>query len=1730
MKKRILSLFLAVLLLVGLLPTSALAASSLEDAMREVSIYARNDDLNWLTMNGSVRTQHYTYYRYTSVLDGSTTEVPAYCVDPNLYGVPALVPEGTAIHYTCSETVSDPKVCGIVSNGYPHVDLRTLGVNSVEEAYYSTKTALWCYILRGSWSINRLGINPALTGADKEAAQRVLKATQDIYYRGMLWNVMISPRLTAQPDRASAYPVTIDGESYYQQIFTVTTETWAIGQKAAVTLAGSVPAGAKIVDLQNRETATVALTTAGEIGFQGKIKVLYPAASIEGKTGNVQLNLSATVVQYAIFYAVCAEKDRYGNVQNYMLDTDPHIPIVGSAVSNFSAAAVSDVPVEETALKIVKVEEGTNAPLEGAIFRVTNPDGTVLGSFSTGSDGTVTIPLDIVGHYTVEEVTAPKWRTLSAQPTQHVTVLHGKTAVVTYENAPYGNLRVEKISDTGEALSGVTVQVKDIASGTTYTKKTGAGGVALFDELRPASYEVREVTGIEGWEADTETVQTVQVTAGSTVTVTMTNKAQAGLRILKYSRTDRQYLSDVSFEVYRDGVSLGIFKTDAQGEIFLPNCASGTYLCIERNVSGHVLDTTPQQVELKAGDGIKTLVFYNDRLPGIHLIKVDSADPSKTIPNARFRIEAVDGSYGPKEFVTSDAGVIDLSDLPVGAYKVTELECAGYVIDNAERIIQLDGGEQAQFIFTNSVLPSLCLKKLSADGTPLAGVSFRLSKIEDGSYYLDRTTNTAGEILWEGLTPGVWSLREIATVNDHILDLQEYHIELFAGKMSTKVLQNQRRPNMTVWKHDTDTGEPIPNTVFLVRAADGHSIDEIKTDSEGKAELRNLLPGVYEITEKSVPSPWLLDAPSQLVTLYPNRDHTVYFENHKAPTITIEKRNSVTHDPLEYAKFRVFYAEGSSSDGAYRDLGYFWTDREGKIELSRAEHGIADGWFKVVEEEAPTGFAIREGEDTQQTFVQSGKSYTFRFENVPLSALVVWKYDSVTGEAVSNAVFQVKYLSGTSGTGGTVIGTYKTSANGSFTVTGLREGTYIIEEVSSDSNHVIDTAPQTAYISGKQQDVVQLYFGNSPKGALMVKKIDSVTHEPLSDVEFMVTTADGTVVGNANGKFVTDSAGSFTVSNITPGMTLVVKETRAKAGYLLDDAPQTATIKAGQTVTLEFRNQPQGSLIINKLSSANHAPLEGVRFKIVFADGSYVDNSALSNKGIYYTDKNGQIILNVTGTVIVTEEASIEGYTIDPNTRTQTVEARTNDTQTLIFFNDPVGGVEIIKVNAAKPSERIPNTTFEIRRAGDDALVDTVTTDRNGRVYAPLASGSYYAAETDCPSRFKLDSTPHYFTVEDGKTSKLTVTNQPLSGILIHKIDSTTGKGISGVSFLLYGSSHHPIGEYTSDQRGYVYIDDLTAGGRYYLRELENEGYIADTELKTVYVHSGEVTELTWKNTPICGQIQIVKKSADYNPTNGLPAGSLLEGAVFEVYDKAGNVVDTIRTDRNGRATSKLLPLSRYTIREVRSPAFYSANPTAMTAYLEHEGQIVTFEVTNASVDTGVSIKKTGPSEVMPNQPIRYTFSQIGNNSNVALDSFYWRDTLPAQVTVNRLVTGTYNQAQNYKIVYKVNGAGAYRTLADNLSTAKSYVLDMRPAVLGLAVNERVSEIMFVFGTVPAGFAQVETPALYGTVCGGLSNGTNLVNSADVGGLYNGQWVQAVSRWLTTVYAKTTMTLPKTGY
>ena len=79
--KKLLSLFLVLVTLLGILPTAAFAADSEEEALGEINIYNGNYELGYLSINGAVQKQKYTYYNYQRA-DGTTQEIPAYCVNP----------------------------------------------------------------------------------------------------------------------------------------------------------------------------------------------------------------------------------------------------------------------------------------------------------------------------------------------------------------------------------------------------------------------------------------------------------------------------------------------------------------------------------------------------------------------------------------------------------------------------------------------------------------------------------------------------------------------------------------------------------------------------------------------------------------------------------------------------------------------------------------------------------------------------------------------------------------------------------------------------------------------------------------------------------------------------------------------------------------------------------------------------------------------------------------------------------------------------------------------------------------------------------------------------------------------------------------------------------------------------------------------------------------------------------------------------------------------------------------------------------------------------------------------------------------------------------------------------------------------------------------------------------------------------------------------------------------
>ena len=796
--------------------------------------------------------------------------------------------------------------------------------------------------------------------------------------------------------------------------------------------------------------------------------------------------------------------------------------------------------------------------------------------------------------------------------------------------------------------------------------------------------------------------------------------------------------------------------------------------------------------------------------------------------------------------VTSGGGYIEVHDVTEGLWSFVEQEApAGYALDPTPHSVYVsvtDGDKQYTVTVGDEELPGIKVIKTSAvDGSPVENAVYSIEGVTC-AFSTSVSTGPDGSALVEDLPAGVYIVREESVPEPFVRTASEQTIALRPGKISEARFEDYTRPGLEIVKRNIADRSPIEGVTYQVRQIDGDFLDTVETDSSGKAFLE-VDPGSYEISEVNVPSNVIISEIPQTIFLEPGVTRTVRFFNAVKPSLTVIKRNSITKDPLENAKFHIYYASDNTETGEINDLGTYYTDSSGRIVLTNVNRG----WYKVVEEESPTGFSIQD-DGVYEFYLEAGVSRELVVDNTPLSALVVYKYDSATKLPLEGARFELRYLSGeTSGTEGTVIGEYVTSKNGSFTVTGLKEGTYICQELES-------------------------------------------------------------------------------------------------------------------------------------------------------------------------------------------------------------------------------------------------------------------------------------------PSGFKLDSTRHYFTVKDGEVTQEVIENEAVSGILLHKVDSATGDGIYGVTFLLYDDTNTPIGQYTSDDRGYVYIEGLESG-RFYLRELENEGYIVDTEKKTVYVKSGETTEITWKNTPITGQIQITKTSADYNSMNGWPAGTPIPNTEFEIYNaRTGKLVDTIRTDKNGVAVSKPLPLARYEVIESKAADFYGLDKTPIEVEIEYAGQIVKAAMTNKSLYTNVSIKKTGYVEVMPGQTLRYDFTDIANNSTTSLESFYWRERLPAFAHLQKIVTGTWNVPGSYKIVYKTTLSGdTYRVLADNLSTQQNYVLDASPAALGLASGEKATEFMVVFGIVPANFRQVEAPVVYCTASQWLTGGSQIVNQTDVGGIHDGQWIMATSRWATKVY-KPAEPLPRTGY
>ena len=727
--------------------------------------------------------------------------------------------------------------------------------------------------------------------------------------------------------------------------------------------------------------------------------------------------------------------------------------------------AVPEEPKDDDTIQLTvkKLEAGTNKPLSGVTFKVESADDS--GNFSvtktTGADGTFTLTQKAdnlkAGQYTITEEAVPEGY-VAQTASQTVTVMPNDSISNTFvfynqPNKKEGDGSIRKVDSDNPTVGipGAVIRITSVKldDGGSYFGEfaTKDGGYILkedlnFADLPTGSYIAEEITPPEGYilSSDVSKVKQPFVWDGEhDISLIFENSSKVKIQLKKVDESSSP-LPGAVFLILRDGQIIGTEETTADGTITVSNVTEGHYEFVEVAApAGMDCDKTPVGVHVNAEDlqGEQTIVVtkMNHHKRSLTITKRD-AESGDPIPNTSFHIRGVNLGY-ENDVVTGADGKAVLEALPSGCYEIEELDVPKpYLLDtNNRKTVWIDSEKDKDIVvdFVNSTLPGMRLVKRDAQtGEFVKGATFRIEEV-DGGFTDQRQTGPDGVIFWENLRPGAYKVFEV---------------------------------------------EPAPNYVH--------------------------------------------DDTVHIVHLEPDRTTTLEVTNIIKPTLKVLKVDSITKSPIANVKFQIWRGSDNTITGELNDLGVFYTNETGEIVL---EH-IDTGWYRIKEVESAPGFTIK-APDTQDIYLKAGETHEVQFENVPKNAIVVEKYDSVSHEALSGVTFQLRWLGGASGTGGTVIGQKKTGPNGMCMWTGLNPGSYIVEEVDPGDGYTILQSSETVFLADSgEQSVVTVRFENAPDGSLLIRKVCATNPSiTLQNAEFKVTYSDGTLIGDSNGIFRSDENG-----------------------------------------------------------------------------------------------------------------------------------------------------------------------------------------------------------------------------------------------------------------------------------------------------------------------------------------------------------------------------------------------------------------------------------------------------------------------------------------------------------------------------------------------------------------------------------------------------------------------------
>lgn len=637
-------------------------------------------------------------------------------------------------------------------------------------------------------------------------------------------------------------------------------------------------------------------------------------------------------------------------------------------------------------LTITKQDADSEKVLAGATFHITNEDG-YDATETTDESGLIHMKSLVEGEYTVQETKAPEGYVLNDKPFT-VTVEAGQTTSKVIQNEKQkGTLIVQKLdADNSDALANATFKIVG-PNDQVYTEVSNAKGEITLANVPIGTYTIEETKAPEGYELNSK-VFTVEITTNSTMTQVVTNQKETPktgtLKLHKVDGETNEPLAGAEFTIKGKDFEQ-VVTSDENGLIDVIELPIGTYTIEETKApEGYYLAKQSFQAVITPA-GIYEQTVLNTKKPvvveapkvGSLLIHKTDAETEKSLAGAEFTITGPNGYSIVKE--TNNKGYIELTDLPIGDYKVKETKAPeGYDLNDTEETVTIN--DQTTFTLTvqnAKTVPqvgSLVIHKVSDTEESLAGAEFTITG--PNGYEETKVTNNAGYIELNELPAGEYVVKETKAPAGYVLTDAAYTVNVTVQGTFTQTVVNAKElpkvGQLTLKKVDATTEVALKDATFTVVGPNDFK-QEVTTNANGISTLKDLVPGTYTIQETKAPNGYVLETTAYDVDVVANETVSQTITNEKQQAnVTLKKVDAITNEALKGAVFNLFAKDGTL---VKQNLV---TDQNGEIVVEK----LVNGHYQFVEVKAPNGYTL---DDAPLSFTMEGNDVSVEFGNTKVS-------------------------------------------------------------------------------------------------------------------------------------------------------------------------------------------------------------------------------------------------------------------------------------------------------------------------------------------------------------------------------------------------------------------------------------------------------------------------------------------------------------------------------------------------------------------------------------------------------------------------------------------------------------------------------------------------------------------------------------------------------------------------